>query len=61
MSAADRYLASFPAGAVVEFPVVGLDVLDAPLHSAALCSGTSSTSSPRTGNSTTAPGGNEAR
>jgi ribosomal protein S12 methylthiotransferase accessory factor len=32
----ERYLASFPAGAVVEFPVVGLDVLDTPLHSAAL-------------------------
>jgi ribosomal protein S12 methylthiotransferase accessory factor len=32
----ERYLASFPAGAVVEFPVVGLDVLDVPLHSAAL-------------------------
>ena len=30
-----RYLASFP-GEVVEFPVVGLDVLDVPLHSAAL-------------------------
>jgi ribosomal protein S12 methylthiotransferase accessory factor YcaO len=31
----DRYLASFP-DEVVEFPVVGLDVLDVPLHSAAL-------------------------
>jgi ribosomal protein S12 methylthiotransferase accessory factor len=36
MSAVDRYLASFPPGEVVEFPVVGLDVLDVPLHSAAL-------------------------
>ena len=33
---AQRYLASFPPGEVVEFPVVGLDVLDVPLHSAAL-------------------------
>lgn len=36
MTPADRYLASFPPGEVVEFPVVGLDVLDVPLHSAAL-------------------------
>jgi YcaO-like protein with predicted kinase domain len=36
VTAADRYLASFPPGEVVEFPVVGLDVLDVPLHSAAL-------------------------
>jgi YcaO-like protein with predicted kinase domain len=36
VSAPERYLASFPAGRVVEFPVVGLDVLDVPLHSAAL-------------------------
>ena len=28
MTAADRYLASFPPGEVVEFPVAGLDVLD---------------------------------
>lgn len=34
-TAARRYLASFP-DEVVEFPVVGLDVLDVPLHSAAL-------------------------
>ena len=33
---AQRYLASFPPGEVVEFPVRGLDVLDVPLHSAAL-------------------------
>jgi ribosomal protein S12 methylthiotransferase accessory factor YcaO len=36
VSAPERYLASFPPGEVVEFPVVGLDVLDVPLHSAAL-------------------------
>jgi ribosomal protein S12 methylthiotransferase accessory factor len=36
MSAPDRYLASFPPGEVVEFPVVGLDVLDVELHNAAL-------------------------
>ncbi len=36
MTAPERYLASFPPGEVVEFPVVGLDVLDVPLHSAAL-------------------------
>lgn len=35
MTPAERYLASFPDG-VVEFPVVGLDPLDVPLHSAAL-------------------------
>jgi YcaO-like protein with predicted kinase domain len=35
-TAADRYLASFPAGQVEEFAVRGLDVLDVPLHSAAL-------------------------
>lgn len=34
-TAVERYLASFPPQ-VVEFPVVGLDVLDVPLHSAAL-------------------------
>ena len=36
MTPADRYLASFPGAEVVEFPVVGLDVLDAALHSAVL-------------------------
>lgn len=36
MSAVERYLASFPSGAVEEFAVRGLDVLDVPLHSAAL-------------------------
>lgn len=36
MRAPERYLGSFPGGEVVEFPVVGLDVLDAHLHSAAL-------------------------
>jgi YcaO-like protein with predicted kinase domain len=35
-TAAERYLASFPPGEVVEFPVRGLDTLDVPLHSAAL-------------------------
>jgi len=33
---ADRYLGSFPPGSVEEFAVRGLDVLDVPLHSAAL-------------------------
>ncbi len=33
---AERYLASFPAGQVREFPVRGLDPLDVALHSAAL-------------------------
>jgi ribosomal protein S12 methylthiotransferase accessory factor len=36
MNPAQRYLASFPADAVVEFPVLGLDVVDTHLHSAAL-------------------------
>ena len=36
MTASERYLASFPPGEVVEFLVAGLDVLDVPLHSAAL-------------------------
>ena len=35
MTPSERYLASFPPG-VVEFAVRGLDVLDVPLHSAAL-------------------------
>lgn len=34
-TASQRYLASFPPE-VVEFPIIGLDVLDVPLHSAAL-------------------------
>ena len=34
-SPSERYLASFPPD-VVEFPILGLDVLDVPLHSAAL-------------------------
>ena len=37
-AAAERYLASFPPG-VVEFPVVGMDVLEVHLHSAALPGG----------------------
>ena len=37
--AAERYLASFPAGRVEEFPVRGLDELDVPLHSAAIPAG----------------------
>lgn len=36
MDPAQRYLASFPQGEVVEFRAAGLDVLDVPLHSAAL-------------------------
>lgn len=36
MTPADRYLASFPRGRVEEFAVRGLDVLDVPLHSAAI-------------------------
>jgi ribosomal protein S12 methylthiotransferase accessory factor len=36
VTAPERYLASFPAGEVEEFPVVGLDVLDVPLHCATL-------------------------
>lgn len=35
MTPAERYLASFPEG-IVEFPIRGLDLLDVPLHSAAL-------------------------
>ena len=37
--AAERYLASFPAGRVEEFAVRGLDELDVPLHSAAIPAG----------------------
>lgn len=37
-TAAERYLASFPPG-VVEFPVLGMDVLEVHLHSAALPGG----------------------
>lgn len=40
LTSADRYLASFPPGEVVDFPIVGLDVLDVPLHSAATRGGT---------------------
>jgi YcaO-like protein with predicted kinase domain len=36
VSPAERYLASFPVGQVEEFAVRGLDVLDVPLHSAAI-------------------------
>lgn len=35
MNASERYLASFPPE-VVEFPILGLDVLDVPVHSALL-------------------------
>ncbi len=37
-TAAERYLASFPAGQVQEFRIQGLDLLDVPLHSASLTS-----------------------
>ncbi len=35
MNASERYLASFPPE-VVEFPILGLDILDVPVHSAVL-------------------------